>query len=62
MTPSLDYIINYREDGDVVSIANGRVMPIEDIGNSPMNFWFGKDWVQAIFPNVTRVPLLSCCR
>ena len=46
MTPSADYMVNYREGGGVVRIADGRKMPIEGIGNLPTSFWFGKDWVQ----------------
>ena len=43
MTPSADYMVNYREGGGVVRIADGRAMPIGCIGNSPMSFCFGKD-------------------
>ena len=43
MTPSADYIVNYREGGGVVRIADGRAMPNEGIGNLPMSFWSGKD-------------------
>ena len=46
MTPSADYMVNYREGGGVVRIADGRAMPIEGIGNLPMSFRSGKDWVQ----------------
>ena len=38
MMPSTDYMVNYREGGDVVRIADGRAMPIEGIGNLPMSF------------------------
>ena len=51
-------MVDYREGGGVVRIADGRVMPIESIGNLPMSVWFGKDWVQVILPNVAHVPLL----
>ena len=34
-------------------------MPIEGIGNLPMSFWSGKDWVQVVLPNVAHVPLLG---
>ena len=43
MTPSADYMVNYREGGVVVRIADGRAMPIEGIGNLPMSFWSAKD-------------------
>ena len=59
MTPSADYTVNYREGGGVVRIAHGRVMPIEGIGNLPMSFWSGKDWMQVILPNVAHVPRLE---
>ena len=59
MTPSADYMVNYREGGGVVRIADGRAMPIEGIGNFPMSFWAGKDWMQAVLPNVAHVPLLG---
>ena len=39
MTPSADHMVNYREGGGVVKIADGRAMPIEGIGNLPMSFW-----------------------
>ena len=35
MTPSADYMVNYREGGGIVRVANGRAMPIEDIENLP---------------------------
>ncbi|CAN0461897.1 unnamed protein product, partial [Ascophyllum nodosum] len=38
MTPSADYMVNYREGGGVVRTADGRAMPIESIGNLPMSF------------------------
>ena len=50
MTPSADYIVR---------IADDRVMPIAGIGNLPMSFWSGKDWVKVIIPNVAHVPLLG---
>ena len=59
MTRSADYIVNYREGGGVVRITDGRARPIEGIGNLPMSFWSGKDWVQVILPNVAHVPLLG---
>ena len=34
-------------------------MPIEGIGNLPMSFWSGEDWVQVVMPNVAHVPLLG---
>ena len=58
-TPSTDYMVNYCEGGGVVRIADGRAMPVESIGNLPMNFWSGKDWVQVGLPNVYHVPLLG---
>ena len=60
MTSSADYMVNYREGGGVLKIADGRAMPIEDIiRNLPMSFWSGKDWVQVVLPNVAHVPLLG---
>ena len=59
MTPCVDYMVNYREVRGVVRIADGRAMPIEGIGNLPMNFRSGNDWVQVIMPNVANVPLLG---
>ena len=59
MTPSADYMVIYCEGGGVVRIAGGRAMPIEGIGNLPMSFWSGKDWVQVVLLNVTHVPLLG---
>ena len=59
MTSSADYMINYRDGGGIVRIADGRAMPIEGIENLPMSFWSGKDWVQVVLPNVVRVPLLG---
>ena len=59
MTPSADYMVNYREGGVIVRIADGRAMPIEGIGNLPMSFWSGKDWVQVVLSNVDHVPLLG---
>ena len=38
MTSSADYMVNYREGGGVVRIADGRAIPIEGIGNLPMSF------------------------
>ena len=46
MTPSADYMANYREGGSVVRIADGRAMPIEGIEHLLMSFWSGEDWVQ----------------
>ena len=43
MTPSADYMVNYREGGGIVRISDGRAMPIEGIGNLRMSFWSGKD-------------------
>ena len=59
MTPSADYMVNYCEGGGAVRIADGRTMPIEGIGNLPMSFWSGKDWVQVLLPNVAHVPSLG---
>ena len=59
MTPSADRMANYREGGGVVRFADGRAMPIEGIGNLPMSFWSGKDWVQVVLPNVAHAPLLG---
>ena len=59
MAPSADYMVNCCEGGRVVRIADSRAMPIEGIGNLPMSFWSGKDWVQMILPNVAYVPLLG---
>ena len=57
MTPSADHMVNCREGGGVVRTADGRALPIERIGNLPMSFWSGKDWVQTVLPNVAHVPL-----
>ena len=57
MTPYADHMVNCRKGGGVVRIADGRAMPIEGIGNLPMNVWSGKDWVQVVLPNVAHVPL-----
>ena len=43
MTPSVNDMINYREGGGVVRIADGGAMPIEGIKNLQMSFWSGKD-------------------
>ena len=43
MTPSADYMVNYRGGGGVIIIVDGRAMPVEGIGNLPMSFWSGKD-------------------
>ena len=59
LTPSTDHMVNYREDGCIVRTADGRAMPIEGIGNLPMSFWSGKDWVQVVLPNVAHLPLLG---
>ncbi|CAN0227654.1 unnamed protein product, partial [Ascophyllum nodosum] len=59
MSPSADHMVNYCEGGGVVRIADDRSMPIEGIGNLPMSFWSGKDWVQVVLPNVAHVPLLG---
>ena len=59
MTPSADYMVNYRESGGVVRIADDRAMSIEGIGDLPMSFRSGKDWVQVVLPNVAHVPLLG---
>ena len=59
MTPSADYMINYREGGGIVGIADGRAMPIEGIGNLSMSFWSCKDWVQVVLPNVAHISLLG---
>ena len=55
MTPSADYMVNYREGGGVVRIADDRAMPIKGIENLPMSFWSGKDWVQVVLSNVAHV-------
>ena len=52
-------MVNYREDGGVVRNNDVRAMPIEGIGNLPMSFWSGKDWVHVVLPNVAHVPLLG---
>ena len=59
MTPSADHMVNYREGGGVVRIADGRAMLIESIGNLPMSFWSVKDWVQIVLPNVAHGLLLG---
>ena len=59
MTPSADYMINYREGGGIVRFSDSRAMPIKGIGNLTMSFWSGKDWVQVVLPNVAYVPLLG---
>ena len=59
MTPSAHYMVNYREGGGIVRIADGRAMPIEGIENLPMSIWSGKDWVQISLPSVAHVPLLG---
>ena len=59
MTPPAHYMINYHEGEGVVGIADGRAMAIEGIGNLPMRFWSGKDWVQLLLQNVAHVPLLG---
>ena len=38
MTLSADYMVDYREGGGIVRIADGRAMPIEGIGDLPMIF------------------------
>ena len=43
MTPSANYMVNYRVGGGVVRITDGGAMPIEGIENLPMSFWSGKD-------------------
>ena len=56
VTPSVSYMVNYREgEGVVVRVCNGRVMPIEDIWSKPTSFRSGKDWVQVVLPNFTHV-------
>ena len=52
-------MVNYRGGGDVIGISDDRTMPIESIGNLPMSFWSGKDWVRVILPNVAHIPLLG---
>ena len=59
VTPSADYMVNYRDGGGVVRITDGRAIPTEGIGNLPMSFWAGKDWVQVTLPNVAHVPRLG---
>ena len=59
MTPSADYMVNYREDGGVVRIADDRAMWIEGIGNLPMSFCSGKYRGQVILPTVAHIPLLG---
>ena len=38
MTPSADYMINYREGGGTVRVADDRAMAIEGIGMFPNSF------------------------
>ena len=57
MTPSANYMINYREGGGVFKITDGRAMPIEGNGNLSMSVWSGQNWVQVVLPNATHVPL-----
>ena len=59
MTLSADHVVNYREGGGVLRIADGHAMPIDGIGNLPMSFWSGKDWVQVVLPNIAHVLLLG---
>ena len=59
MTLFADYMVNCREGGGVVRFADGRAIPIEGIGDLPTSFWFGKDWVQLVLPNIAHVPLLG---
>ena len=59
MTPSADYMANYREGGGVVRITDGRAIQLEDVEYLPMSFWSGKDWVQVFLPNFAHVPLLG---
>ena len=59
MTPSADYMMNYREGRGVVKVDDDHAMPIEGIGNLRTSFWSGKDWVQVVLPNVAHVPLLG---
>ena len=59
MTPSADFMVNYREGGGAIRFADGHAMPIEGIGKLPMSFWSGNDWVQVVLPNVAHVPLLG---
>ena len=57
MTPSADYMVNYREGEGGVRTADGRAMPIEDIGNLQMSFWSGKDWDATVAPG--KIPSVS---
>ena len=59
MTPSADYVVNYRGSGGIVRIADSRVRAIEGIQILPMRFWSGKDCVRIILLNVACVPLLG---
>ena len=52
MTPYTDYMVNYREGGSVVRIANDRAIPIEGIENLPMSVRSGKDWVLCPTPGI----------
>ena len=63
MTPPTDFMVNYREGGGIIRVADGRAMPIEGIGNLPMSFWSGKDWVKVVLPNVAHVRSwdMTCC-
>ena len=63
MTPPTDFMVNYREGGGIIRVADGRAMPIEGIGNLPMSFWSGKDWVKVALPNVAHVRSwdMTCC-
>ena len=55
MTPFAEYMVKYREGGGVVKFADGYAMPIEGIGNLPMSFWSGKNWVKVVLPNAGHV-------
>ena len=41
-------MVKYREGGGVVRFTDGCAMPIEGIGNLPMSFWSGKNWVKVM--------------
>ena len=57
--PSADYMVNYRNGGGAVRIADDSARPVKGIGDLSMSFWSGKNWVQVISPNIARVPLMG---
>ena len=52
-------MVNYCEGGGVVRIVDNLAMPIEGIGNLPVSFWSGKDWVQVILPDIVYALILG---